>query len=105
MSENEISLGRLFIREAVRAATWGVVLLVIMGMFLNSIKQDIKEGIAYGASRFFQEAATFAGDPDVMGLTKQLVKGGVEFTLTRAAKEARGLLKESGGDAWKTQGK
>jgi hypothetical protein len=105
MSENEIGLGRLFIREAVRAATWGVVLLVVMGMFLNSIKQDIREGIAYGASRFFQEAATFAGDADVMALTKQLVKGGVQFTLTAAAKEARGLLKESGADPGKAQGK
>ena len=91
MSEQEISLGRLFVREAVRAATWGIILLVIMGIFVTSIKQDIN----YGVDRAVHRAANYAMDPALIGKTKQLVKEGIEYTLSKASKEAKGVMGET----------
>ncbi|MBU2498349.1 MAG: hypothetical protein KKE57_05575 [Proteobacteria bacterium] len=95
MSEKEMSLGRLFVREAVRAATWGIILLIIMGIFITSIKQDIKEGIAYGVDRAVHRAAYYALDPALIGKTKQLIKEGIEYTMTKASKEAKEVLEET----------
>ena len=95
MSEQEIGLGRLIVREAVRAATWGIILLVIMGIFITFIKQDIREGIAYGVDRMVNRAAYYALDPALICKTKQLIKEGIEYTLTKASKEAKGVLGET----------
>lgn len=89
MSEKEISLGRLFVQEAIKAGTWGFIFLLIMGMFITSIKQDIKEGIAYGVDRLVTRVVVYATDPYLIGKTKQLVKEGIEFSLNRAAEQAR----------------
>lgn len=89
MSEKEISLGRLFVQEAIKAGTWGFIFLLIMGMFITSIKQDIKEGIAYGVDRLVTQVVFFATNPYLIGKTKQLVKKGIEFSLKRAGEQAR----------------
>ena len=89
MSEKEISLGRLFVQEAVKAGTWGFIFLLIMGMFITSIKQDIKEGIAYGMDRLVTQVVVYATNPYLVGKTKQLVKEGIEFSLNKAAEQAR----------------
>jgi len=88
MSEKEIGLGRLFVQEAVKAGTWGFIFLLIMGMFITSIKQDIKEGIAYGVDRFVTQVVVYATHPYLIGKTKQLVKKGIEFSLNKAAEQA-----------------
>ena len=88
MSEKEISLGRLFVQEAVKAGTWGFIFLLIMGMFITSIKQDIKEGIAYGVDRFVNQVVFYGTNPYLIGKAKQLVKEGIEFSLNRAAEKA-----------------
>ena len=95
MSEKEIGLGRLIVREAVRAATWGIVLLVILGIFLSTMKQDIREGISYGVDRVVAQAARYATDPALIGKTKQLIKEGIEYTLTKASREAKEVLTET----------
>jgi len=88
MSGKEISLGRLFVQEAVKAGTWGFIFLLIMGMFITSIKQDIKEGIAYGMDRLVTQVVVYATNPYLIGKTKQLVKEGIEFSLNKAAEQA-----------------
>jgi hypothetical protein len=94
MSEKEISLGRLFVQEAIKAGTWGFIFLLIMGMFITSIKQDIKEGIAYGVDRFVTQVVIYAMNPYLVGKTKQLVKKGIEFSLNKAAEQARIVIHE-----------
>ena len=95
MSGKEMGLGRLIVREAFRAATWGIVLLVILGIFISTMKQDIKEGIAYGVDRAVAQAARYATDPALIGKTKQLIKEGIEYTMTKASKEAKVVLSET----------
>ena len=97
MSEKEISLGRLFVQEAIKAGTWGFIFLLIMGMFITSIKQDIKEGIAYGVDRLVTQAVVYATNPYLIGKTKQLVKEGIEFSLNRAAEQARIVIHQKPG--------
>ena len=98
MSEKEIGLGRLFIQEVVKAGTWGIIFLIIIGMFITSIKQDIKEGIAYGVDRVLTQGIYLATDPYLIGKSKQLVKEGIEYSLSKAAREVRMILKEQSKD-------
>lgn len=92
MADDKVSLGRLFIQEMIRAGTWGIVLLLILGMFLMSIKQEIKEGIAYGVDRVANRAVMVATDPYLIGKSKQLVKEGIEYTLSKTGNEIRRIL-------------
>ena len=92
MSDKEISLGRLFVQEAVKAGTWGIIFLVIMGMFFISIKQEVKEGVAFGVDRLLTQTILYATHPVLVKGTKQLIKEGIEYSLTMAGKEARSVL-------------
>jgi hypothetical protein len=94
MAENQISLGRLFVQEVIRAGTWGIVLLFILGIFMLSLKQEIKEGIAYSVERVVDEAVMVATDPYLIGKSKQLIKEGIEYTLTKTSREVRGILND-----------
>ena len=94
MSEKEIGLGRLFVQEAIKASTWGMIFMLIMGMLILSLKQDIKEGIAYGIDRIAGHVTLFVTDPYLIGKTKQLAKEGIEYSLEKASKEAGDLLSE-----------
>jgi hypothetical protein len=94
MGENKISLGRLFVQELIRAGTWGIVLLFILGMFMLSFKQEIKEGIAYGVERVANEAVMVGTNPYLIGKSKQLIKEGIEYTLAKTSKEIRGILND-----------
>lgn len=94
MSEKEIGLGRLFVQEAVKAGTWGIIFLIILGMFITSIKQDIKEGIAYGIDRAFSQGIFLATNPYLIEKTKQLIKEGIEYSVAKAAREVRMILEE-----------
>ena len=95
MCEKEIGLGRIFVTEAIKAGTWGMIFLLIMGMFILSVKQDIKEGIAYGVDRIVGHVTLFATDPYLIGKSKQLIKEGVEYALTKASDEAGDFLREN----------
>lgn len=92
MGEKQISMGRLFVQELIRAGTWGIVLLFILGMFMLSIKQEIKEGIAYGVERVVSEVVMVGTNPYLIGKSKQLVKEGIEYALAKASREVRGIL-------------
>lgn len=70
MSEKKISLGTLFLQELVRAGTWGLIFLVVMGVFIFAIKQDIKEGIAFGIDRFIFQSLSTATNPNLMEKTR-----------------------------------
>ena len=94
MGENQISLGRLFVQELIRAGTWGIVLLFILGIFMLSIKQEIKEGIAYGVERVASEAVMVGTNPYLIGKSKQLIKEGIEYTLAKTSREIRGILND-----------
>jgi hypothetical protein len=92
MADRDISLGRLFVQEAVKAGTWGFVLLLVASIFIASIKQDIKEGIAFGVDRFFTNVALIAADPELISQAKGLVKRGIEYSATAASREVKGIL-------------
>lgn len=94
MSEKEISLGRLFVQEAIKAGIWGLIFLMIMGIFITSIKQDIKEGIAFGVDRFMTHVAFYATDLNLLRKTKELIEEGTEFSKTEAAKKILEILEE-----------
>lgn len=94
MGEKQISMGRLFVQELIRAGTWGIVLLFILGMFMLSIKQEIKEGIAYGVERVASEAVMVGTNPYLIGKSKQLIKEGIEYALAKASREVRGILND-----------
>jgi hypothetical protein len=102
MAENQVRLGRLFIQEAIKAGTWGAVFLIVVAVFIMAVKQDIKEGIAYGVDRVISEVAYFAMDPALIGKTKQLVKEGIDYSMTKAGQEARQVIEGAKLDA-KTQ--
>ena len=94
MGEKQISMGRLFVQELIRAGTWGIVLLFILGMFMLSIKQEIKEGIAYGVERVVNEAVMVGANPYLIGKSKQLIKEGIENALAKTSREGRGILND-----------
>jgi hypothetical protein len=92
MSNREVSLGRLFVQEAVRAGTWGLIFLLVMGMFVTSLKKDIKRGIAFGVDRFVSKVVMTATDPALVVKTKRLVKNGIDYSIGKAAKKTKGIL-------------
>jgi hypothetical protein len=64
------ALARWFLQELVRAGTWGLIFLVVMGVFIFAIKQDIKEGIAFGIDRFIFQSLSTATNPNLMQKTR-----------------------------------
>ncbi len=102
MAENRVRLGRLFIQEVIKAGTWGAVFLIVVAVFIMAVKQDIKEGIAYGIDRLVSEVVAVGTNPVLIGKTKQLVKEGIEYSVAKAAQGARQVITEAKMDA-KTQ--
>ena len=81
--ENE-GLGRVFLRELMRAIPWGVVLMIFLLIFMAFVKQDIKEAIDFTAQRATIEIKDFISDPEV----KQDLKEAVEYTRKQFEKKA-----------------
>ena len=73
--END-GLGRVFLRELMRAIPWGAVLMIFLLIFMAIIKQDVKEAIDFTAKRARIEAKGLISDPEV----KQDIKEAVEYT-------------------------
>jgi len=94
MADKDISLGRLFVQEAVKAGPWGFVFLLAASIFIASIKQDIKEGIAFGVDRFFTDVVLIADDPALLSGAKRLAKRGIEYSAMTASREVKGILAE-----------
>jgi hypothetical protein len=102
MAETHIRLRRLFIQEVIKAGTWGAVFLLVVAIFITAVKQDIKEGIAYGIDRLVSEVVSVGTNPVLIGKTKQLVKEGIEYSVAKAAQGARQVITEAKMDT-KTQ--
>ena len=94
MADKDIGLGRLFVQEAVKAGTWGFVFLLAASIFIASIKQDIKEGIAYGVDRFLSDVVLIADDPALLSEAKRLAKRAIEYSATTASREVKKILAE-----------
>ena len=92
MAEEKIAWGQVILKEAVRAGTWGIVLLVIFGTFLAVVRQNVKEAIDFGAKRVVLEAARYATDPFLIGKGKQLVKEGIEYSLDKAGQTYKAII-------------
>ena len=63
MTGKEMDLGRLFVREAIKAGTWGFIFLIIMGMFIASVERDIRESIAFGIDHLVYRVLYSAANP------------------------------------------
>ena len=92
MTENANDLKQLIFREAVRAGIWGITFLVVAGLFIIAIKQEIKEGVDYTVKRFTYEMVTYATDPYIIGKAKQLVKEGIEYSLDKAGNKYEAVM-------------
>ena len=95
MAERKFSWGEMVLKDAVRAATWGIVLLIISSVFLFVVKQNVKEAIDFSAKRVVFEAVRYATDPFLIGKGKQLIKEGVEYSIERAGNKYRDVLAET----------
>jgi len=97
MAEKQIDWVDVILKDVVRAATWGIILLVILTLFLNVVKQDIKEAIDFGAKRIVYEAVRFGTDPFLIGKGKQLVKEGIEYSVDTAGRRYKKILNQTEG--------
>ncbi|MBW2029998.1 MAG: hypothetical protein JRH06_13905 [Deltaproteobacteria bacterium] len=95
MADEKISWGKLIIKDAVRAATWSVVVLIVLSIFLLFVKQEVKQGIDFGAKRAVSEAVKYATDPYLVGKGKQLVKEGIEYTVDKVGDRYQQILLET----------
>ncbi|MBW2066993.1 MAG: hypothetical protein JRJ03_18955 [Deltaproteobacteria bacterium] len=95
MTDEKVSWGRLIIKDAVRAATWSVVVLIVLSIFLLFLKQEIKQGIDFGAKRAVSEVVKYATDPYLVGKGKQLVKEGIEYTVEKVGDRYQQILIET----------
>lgn len=101
MAEKQGGYARFFVQEAIRAGTWGAAFLLVMAVLVTAMKQDIKEGIAFGVDRLVSEMAFAATDRILIGNAKQLVKKGIDYSVLKAAEGARDVLAERG---WEVKG-
>lgn len=69
------SLGRLFVKELVRATSWGTVFLFGAAIFLVGAKQNIKKAIDFSFKRAVGEVHNLVSDP----LFKQDFKEAIDF--------------------------
>ena len=95
MAEEKIAWVQIILKEAVRAGTWGIVLLMIFGIFLAAVRQNVKEAIDFGAKRAVLEAVRYATDPFLIGKGKQLVKEGIEYSLDKAGEKYQDVIVEA----------
>ena len=82
------SLGLVFLRELVRASSWGIMTLVVVTILLIGGKQNIKEAIDFAFKRAIGEALAVVYNPQV----KQDVKEAIEFLSEQSSRQARYLL-------------
>ena len=95
MAEEKIDWAQLVLKEAIRAGTWGIVLLIILVVFLSAVKRDIKEAIDFGAKRAVFEATSYATDPYLIGKGKQLFKEGIEYSVEKAGAKYKAIIQET----------
>jgi hypothetical protein len=95
MVEEKFSWVDIVLKEGIRAATWGIVLTIIMTAFLFFVKQNIKEAIDFSTKRAVLEAVRYGTDPFLIGKGKQLIKEGLEYSIDRAGNKYREVLVET----------
>jgi len=74
-NEGRESLGRLSVRELVRATSWGTVFLLVAVIFLLGAKQNIKEALDFSFKRAVGEVYYFVSNPEV----KQDIKEAIDL--------------------------
>lgn len=84
-TSNQESLGRVFVRELVRATSWGTVFLLVVVIFLLGAKQNIKEAIDFSFKRAVGEVHYFVSNPEV----KQDIKEAIEFLSEQPNKQIK----------------
>jgi len=82
-NEVQESLGYLFVKELVRATSWGTVFLLIAIVFFLGAKQNIKEAIDFSFKRAVGEVYYFASSPEV----KQDIKEAVELLFEQSNRQ------------------
>jgi hypothetical protein len=82
------SLGRLFVRELVKATSWGAVFLLAVIILLVGAKQNIKEATDFSFKRAAWGAYYIINDPNV----KQDIKEAIDFMSEQSTRQVRRLL-------------
>ncbi len=93
--EKEVSLGKLFVYEFVKAGAWGIVFLIVMGMLVNTLKDELKEGIAYGVDRLVMDVSTAGSNPKTVETIKGIIQQSLDYSLQKATSEAKGILNDT----------
>lgn len=84
------SLGRLFVKELVRAISWGIVFLLVVVVFFIGAKQNIKEAIDFSFKRAVGEVYFLVSNPEV----KQDIKEAIDFMSEQSTKQLKRLLSD-----------
>jgi hypothetical protein len=93
--EKEVSLGKLFVYEFVKAGAWGIVFLIAMGMLVTTLKDEFKQGIAYGVDRLVMDLAATGSNPKAIEKFKEIIKESLDYSLQKATTEAKGILNDT----------
>lgn len=91
---NEQGLIKLFLRNLVMAIPWGIIFLVVFFLAAAGVKQQVKEGIQYGAAVALIETADLASDYKVVTTVKKNIKEGIEFIAQTARSEIKKVLND-----------
>ena len=95
MANEKISWGRIILKDAVRAAVWSVVILIVFSIFLSLIKGEVKEAIDFSAKQVALVTVSYATNPYLIGKGKQLVKEGIEYTVDKVGDRYEQILIET----------
>ena len=93
--EKEVSLGKLFVYEFVKAGAWGIVFIIAMVMLINTFKAELKQGIAYGVDRLVMDVATAGSNPKTVETIKGIIQQSLDYSLQKASTEAKGILSDT----------
>jgi hypothetical protein len=89
------SAGKVFMREAARAAPWGFMIIIVAVLCLGFINYTGTKLITYAQENAARTIRQLAADPYIVGGIKTNIKEGIEFTLTKASWEMRGILRDT----------
>lgn len=92
---NNESLIEVMMREAARAAPWGIMILVLIlfsGMWL---KQEAKEDIQFASQTVIRDVKAAVLDPAVFVPLKRKAKAAIQYTTHTAIQEAKDAALQS----------
>lgn len=92
------SAGKVFMREAARAAPWGFMIIIVAVLCLGFINYTGTKLITYAQENAARTIRQLAADPYIVGGIKTNIKEGIEFTVATAGRESGTVLPDQESD-------